>query len=99
MSAISVVHGSYSQYINMMSRDREWGDGIMLAAICKCYNRPVVIHNEAGERVFVIGGSEGPCDSEMNAIHLIYAENHYKSLRHPVLEDVRSDHSNKRDCV
>lgn len=98
MSAISVVHGSYSQYINMMSRDREWGDGIMLAAIRKCYNRPVVIHNEAGERVFGMGGSEGACDSEINAIHLIYAENHYKSLRHPVLEDVRSDHSNKRDC-
>jgi hypothetical protein len=78
--AIETAHGDFDTYVNKMSCDKTWGDGIMLNVASKYYKRLIIIHDANGS-TFTIGTSDGQSTNDNAAIHLEFAKDHYRSLR------------------
>ena len=79
IAAIEATQGSFASYLKMMSKDREWGDGIMLSAASKFYQRLIIVRDENGAE-FTIGESD-TSNYTHEPIRLLYVSNHYQSLR------------------
>lgn len=88
IAAIEATQGSFASYLRAMAKDGEWGDGIMLSAASKVYERLIVVR-EGNGREFIIGESDNS-NYTNEPIRLLYASNHYQSLR---LSVAAADHS------
>lgn len=79
IAAVEVVQGSFAEYLKTMAKDKEWGDGIMLSAASKLYERLVIVRDGNGGE-FIIGESDKNKYTN-EPIRLLYVSNHYQSLR------------------
>ena len=71
IAAIEATQGSIASYVERMSKDGEWGDGIMLSAASKCYHRLIIVRDENGAE-FTIGESD-TSNYTHEPIRLLYA--------------------------
>lgn len=78
---------TFDDYIEVMAKDREWGDEIVLSAAVELYNRKCLIIREDGSQYFIKKGSTGDGSESTSEqigepIRLGFnrAENHYVSL-------------------
>jgi hypothetical protein len=61
-------------YLTNMANESTWGDGLMLAAACRCYSRPIHVLCAGKDTLVIDGIDEGQEDksSIANPIYLGY---------------------------
>ena len=78
--------GGFDKYLKQMSQNGFWGDGTMLSAAVKLYQRPITLISRNGPNITLDGPQVQPTAPPL---FLLYAgvtndskeQNHYQSMR------------------
>ena len=84
-SIFSETGGYAAEYMEKMSKNGEWGDGLILANAAELYGRKILVHSET-ETPIMFSSTATSASTADHPIHLGYVgsrsnRNHYVSLK------------------